>query len=531
MARPSITVLFPEREEALDAFLKRVASSRGEVVVLFSVLEVELLMHDEKREEALLSLKAMSTRTRLATRSRKISTAARTLGIRVIDRAHDLESVLEQHASFDDALREFQPHIWQKQLRNRLQAMGLLSLPRLRIWILICMSGILFSFVFFKLLPSATITVIPREDTISQTTNIFLAQTGAIATLPPRVRVMELVPVTVRIDRTITFDQISKDFIGENAHVLMKVINESDEPYWLKAGSRLVNEAGIIFRIQASIKVEPRDAVLVNALADDIDLYGEIIGSRGNIPAGLHWNFIALGKEEQQLVYAVSETEGSGGTNEHRTVLQRKDIDVGVEKLKEELLALAKQLVDERRELYNAEHSLEILELLYYEELTKVSYVDIVLPEQFVGEPVGSVPIEGSIIYTAYGYDTKEVLDLLSRELKTHVGEGRRLIEETLSLDRLVAHVIDYEDDLSWIKITVDLSGTQQYVLDPLSPTGAVFAKKVREHVQGLSLEDAKRIVNNFPEVERASVSLWPPWSGTLPTILSSIIVEPLEGE
>ena len=110
-----------------------------------------------------------------------------------------------------------------------------------------------------------------------------------------------------------------------------------------------------------------------------------------------------------------------------------------------------------------------------------------------------------------------------------HVGEDRRLLEETLTLDRLVAHVIDYEDDLSWIKLTVDLSGTEEYVLDPLSPSGAHFGKDVREAVAGISKKDALRIIRNFPEVEKVEISLWPPWGRTLPHIPSHISITPME--
>jgi hypothetical protein len=117
---------------------------------------------------------------------------------------------------------------------------------------------------------------------------------------------------------------------------------------------------------------------------------------------------------------------------------------------------------------------------------------------------------------------------MLSRELKTHVGEGRRLLEKTLDLSRLVAHVIDYENDFSWIKLTVDLSGTVQHILDPLSPTGVVFAKKVRENVTGLHKDDAERIVRNYPEVKKAEVSVWPFWNRFLPSILTSIVIEPV---
>ncbi len=94
-----------------------------------------------------------------------------------------------------------------------------------------------------------------------------------------------------------------------------------------------------------------------------------------------------------------------------------------------------------------------------------------------------------------------------------------------------MAHVIDYADDLSWIKLTVDLSGTELSILDPLTPTGARFAKQVRESVGGISREDALRIIRNLPEVEQAEIALWPPWSRVLPRIPSHISIVPIEEE
>jgi hypothetical protein len=339
---------------------------------------------------------------------------------------------------------------------------------------------------------------------------------------------MDLIPITVRVDRTITFDQISRQFIGENATTVMRVVNNSDEPYWLKTGTRVRNQAGMTFRLRDSIKIEPIDEVLVSAEAEPEDIYGEIVGERGNVPAELKWYLPGLDKNEQQLVYAVNTEEATGGRSEYNTVLSKDDIVIAKAQLESELLAEAKRLVNERRDLMNADSELTFIELLHYDELTKTEYVDFVEPTQFMGMPVKSVPVEGSVLYTMYAYDTQEVLAMLSKELKGHVGEGKRLLEGTLDLTRLIAHVIDYEDDFSWIKITVDLTGTQQHILDLLSPTGAVFAKKVREDIVGLHKADAERIVNNYPEVKKAEVSVWPFWNRYLPSIASSIVIEPV---
>lgn len=492
-------------------------------------MELSLVRDKDLRKRMLATCKKFGTRLRIASRATVLIRAARAKGLRVIENAPDLKKLLgENNPSLDDALREFQPSIWRQQLRTKLQSMGLLSLPKLRIWVLIFVSLFLFSFILFRLLPSATVEVWPREDTVSQTANIFLVQSGALAEIPPRVRIVDLLPITVRVDRTITFDHVTKEFIGTNAKTVMKVINESVEPYWLRSGTRLQNEAGMIFRLQEDIKIEAGSFTLAKAEAEPLDVYGEILGERGNVPAGIKWAIPGLDFAEQQFVYAINEEEGTGANSTYRTILSQDDINIAKKQLESELLSEAKRLVEERKEVLNVREEEHYYDILYYDELTKTDYVDFVLPNRYLGLPVNTVPVEGGIVYTMYAYDKKAVLDMLSKEIISHVDPNKNLLEDTLTLSRLVTHVIDYEDDFSWIKITVDLSGTEQYVLDALSPTGAVFAKKVRDSIKGLHHLDASRIVSNFPEVKKADISLWPPWARTLPTIPSSIIIEPV---
>ncbi|MCB9808424.1 hypothetical protein H6770_04180 [Candidatus Peribacteria bacterium] len=521
-------VLFPDEGEPLASFEKRIIESKGEVVVLFSGMEPLLVREKDARQRLMNTCKKYSTRLRIASRHALIIKGARQRGIRVVSTVSDLKKLLSGSVQLEDAVREFQPHIWRQQLRSQLQRMGLLSLPKLRIWLLIFISVFLFGFVVFRLLPSAEIRVWPQEEPISQTANIFLAQSGAIASLPERVRVLDLIPITVRVDKTITFDQISREFIGTNATTLMQVSNNSLEPYWLKQGSRLRNEAGMIFRIRDSIKVEPGEHISVLAEADPVDIFGEILGDRGNVPAGLKWNFTGLDPDEQKLVFATNIDSGTGAVSSYRTVLSAYDIDVAKKQLETELLSEAKRLIEEQRDVMNARGDGTAYDILYYDELTQTEFMDMDLPTEFINAPVKTIPVTGSIMYTMYVYDTQKVLDMLSREITSHVNENRRLLEHTLKLSSLVTHVIDYTDDFSWIKITVDLTGTEQHILDPLSPTGAVFAKKVRKAVKGLHSIEAQRIVNNFPEVKKAEVSVWPPWSSILPTIPSSIVITPV---
>ena len=525
--RTDITVLFHEEGESWAAFTRRIENQQGSMVIILTGPDVALAKNEKQRVEFLDLMAKLSSRVHLATRQRVVMAAARSKGIRVIDSAPDLKHLLHGHPMYDEAIRTFSPNIWQQKIRSNLQSMGLLSLPKLRIWILIAVSLSLFLFVLFRLLPSSEIRVWPREDTISQTANIFLVLSGAvIEEIPSRVRTMELMPIVVTVDKIMTFDRISKEFVGTSSRVAMTVINNSEEKYDLRVGTRVMNQAGMVFRLQEPVVLEAGQEVTARAVADDLDLYGEIIGERGNVPSGLHWDIPGLAAVEQTLVYAENRSPGFGGETDYKTVLHEGDLEIARLKLEQDLLAIAKQIVDERRELYNSEHPEHNMEILYYDELTKATFQNFALPIEFLGQPVNSVPVDGEVTYTAYGYDSNHVLKLLSQELRMHVEDGKRLLEDTLSLDRLVAHVIDYNDELTWIKLTVDLSGAEQYILDPLSPTGAMFGKKVRNLITGKDKETAGRIIQNLPEVDDVDIDIWPPWNKQLPHIPSHISIE-----
>ncbi|MBU2213929.1 hypothetical protein KKC44_03015 [Patescibacteria group bacterium] len=525
-----LTVSIPIEGESWGAFARRIEETDGDVLIILPSAELMLPPIDEKAKQAFFHLCAThADRVQIATFKRSFQLQARAQGIEVLERVGDVRELLKEHQGLDEALRALSPHVWKQQLRSRLQSMGLLSLPKLRIWVLIVVSSVLFFFILFKLLPSAEIRIWPRGDSVSQTVNIFLVQSGAVLDASPRVRTLDLVPLTVTVDRKLTFDRISKDFIGSNASVEMTIINKSDEEYQLRKGSRLVNQAGMVFRITEQVFVDAGREVTVISKADDTDLYGEIIGERGNVPSGLKWEFTGLSEEEQKLVYGENRSSAQGGTTAYTNVLKNKDLELAELQLKQDLLATANQMLDEELTLINSTKADKKLERLYYEEFTSETYSGFVLPTQFIGEEVASVPIEGTISFTAYAYDKLAAMYMLYDELKAHVEEGRRLLDESVNVDRLVHHVIDYADDISWIKLTVDLSGKEEYILDPLTPYGAHFAMNVRDIIAGKSKDEAVRIVKNLPEVDNAQIKLWPPWARTLPGNPSQISITPVD--
>lgn len=520
-------VLFPQEHESWAGIAKRMHDTEGEILLVISGREHELMESKDTRKTFLAECRKMHQRLRIVTKHPVLAAETRALGIRVLDRTRHVKTLLAGHPRLNETLRVFSPHLWRQQLKSNLQRMGLLSVPKFRTFFLVALSVGLFYVVVFRLLPSADIYIRPRQESINQTLNIFLAQSGAALDPTSHVRTMPLIPIVVSMRHTMNFTHISKQFIGTSARTELTIINKSAQLYSLRKGTRFSNQAGMIFRILDPVNIPAGSQLAVRAEAADEDLYGQIIGDRGNVPAGLKWDIPGLAIEERPLIYAENRKPATGGTTAYKTVLRKEDLAIAESLFQKELLAAAREEgVGEILRRNQADQTV-FLKLMDSGKLTKVEYSDIVLPHDQVGKSVDMITVQGNITYTAYAYDALSILELLKKELRAHTREGRELLTDHLGIEDLVVMPIEWDDSFAWIKMTVDLTGTQEYVLDPLSPEGALFAKRLRERVVSMRRDAALRVIKNMPEVENARITQWPPWKRVLPGIESHISVIP----
>jgi hypothetical protein len=418
---------------------------------------------------------------------------------------------------------------------RRLQA---LSGHKVSVWFFLAVSVTLFFSVLFVALPSARIRIWPRLSLVSHTANIRLTASGASmidasgSVLRSR-HSLPLISIRSNLHHTLSFTEISKKFLGENAEVEMSFINESDEQYSLRAGTRLANQAGMVFRT-----LEPVDIPALSALgpgvknaparADPKDLYDQILGERGNVPAGIKWEILGLPPQERQLVYARNNEEAKGGVTLYGTELAESDLELAEKQLQQELLQAAKRSTEETvgrmRSATGEEHV-----ILQYDVLTAMSFTGVSLPQDLIGTEVSSAPVEGHIAYAVLAYNKDALLQLLLPGLLEHVEAGQELIPGTTVKDGISVHVIEYDDTLQWVKITAELTGKQRAVLRASTVPGREFGERIRDAIRGKTVAEAERIIQNFPEVERVEVSLWPPWRRFLPSLSSNIALEPQE--
>jgi hypothetical protein len=529
----SMTIVIVAENPTSSQLLGRVRRIAGSVIIVsspdgLSTLSTEHLSQFFKESKAL----NLDRRLVLATKDPQVRTLASRHGWETVQTLKQLKPLVKGHQGEAEALRIFSPVRWRQDIRTRLQSVGLLTLPKVRIWLLFFLSILVFFFAFFKLLPSAEIRIWPDQESGSFTTNVYLMASGAILPVPAdRVRSLPLELLTVTITRSITYDQISKNFTGTNARMTVTVFNESDEEYSLRKGTRLTNQAGMRFRLNDQLILPAHSKADARVEADPIDQYGEVLGARGNVPAGVKWNFPGLSEREQFLVYARNDAPATGGTTSYVNKVTLEDIEGSNGRygarhvLEQELLTVAKQEVEEQRQNKNKYFRTHLVQL-DREELTKVVYEDFDLAANFIGENVSSIPLQGSIRYTVILYDENELLRILSSEVLSRIPSDKTIVESSLVKENMDLNVIaPWDDNFLWVKITADLTYTERYVIKPITPAGAILAKYIRDNVVGKSIPEAYRIIRNLPEVDAVEISVWPPWTYVLPSIGNSIAI------
>jgi limonene-1,2-epoxide hydrolase len=466
----------------------------------------------------------------IATHDRVLQVAAQEGGVSVLQERDDLRARLGTYPHAATVVRHFSAEQWQQSAYVILQKFKALSMHRISLVFFLGGSILLLGTVLFIALPSATVRIWPAMSMVSHTANIVLVTSGATLDMEPKYT-LPLLPIRTTVQKTIQFTEISKKFLGENAETEMTIVNESSEQYSLRAGTRLVNQAGMIFRTLSSVQIPPLQGVepgIARTLARAVpkDLYGQILGERGNVPAGLKWEIPGLSMEERELVYARNVTDATGGVSRYGRELQEQDLELAQKQMEQELQSAVKMRVEEDVTLLREQDGKEYV-VLQYEVLTGMSFSGVVLPLDLLGEEVESIPVSGSLSYEVLAYDKQSLLELLLPGLLLHVEEGRELIETSVVPEGISVHVIEYDDDRAWVKITAELTGKQRSVLAQTSQAGRIFTERVREMVLGKDVQDAARIIQNFPEVERVDISMWPPWRGTLPSLMRNIRIIP----
>jgi hypothetical protein len=410
----------------------------------------------------------------------------------------------------------------------------LVSPNRQALTILITVAVLLLILIVYIAVPSATIKISPKSNTISTSANITLAEAASnqsyLDTHP--VNVIASFPAETTVRRTITYFTTGNKFQGKNATGTITIKNTSKNAWPLIEQTRFQNADGLVFRIQKSIKVPAAslsapgsiDAFIV---ADEIDAYGQIIGDRGNIEPT---NFFLPGLSEtnRQKLSGENAQAFTGGETITYKMVSEEDIAAARGKMEAELINAAEEELQKAVLQMNQERNVQ-LGLLTDAGAIDIGDTQIYIDENLVGQMIESFEVSGDVYVKGVAYNYNELVEILKNKLTLSKSPEKRLIK--INTDSISLRLVPIEEgnDPTRQKVTATIKGIEQFEISPDRENGRRIIDNIKDHILGKSVEEAETYIQQLPSINKVDISSWPAWSPNVPGVPDNIKVQVLE--
>lgn len=393
----------------------------------------------------------------------------------------------------------------------------------------------LVSFLIALIAPSATITVQAEKKMIQSVvnTNFIKSSIDFHAPKEDKGNNFHLYPIELRFEHQFDFPVISKIFEGQNAEGEITLYNNFNEDITLRNGTKLQTESGLIFLTKYYVRVpakhlqknkEGKNVLVpgvarVGVRANDVDLYQEVIGSRGNIEAQ-KFSIPGLTTYMQKLIWGESEQAMTGGTTRWRIEVQQSDLDAATQKMENTLLSIAREEIVK----YIDEQNIQLqkpIALFPLEEYIKTEVSKITIPPNILGSNIQIFPVKGEMLVSAYVFSQ----DSFYGFLKTHIEQKKDPNMKIETVDFPTMTLRKFNETPTEIRITVDLQGRQSFQVDNRSTNGKQFQKEIKESLTGMNIQEAIKVLNNNQKISKAQIRVWPPIKESLPLIAEKITI------
>ncbi len=409
--------------------------------------------------------------------------------------------------------------------KNRLERQSVQLSPGKKRWVVtfLLASAAIFFVIVYVALPGATVSIEPSSDVVTKTVNvIFIPQ-------PDDERELKAYPVETDVNVTVTHSASGAVNNGTNSSGTITIVNKSGTERTLIATTRFQTEDGIVFRIQNDVTVpsgtEAAPATVdVAVVADTVDANGSPVGVRGNVDPT---NFFLPGLKEDSraTLYGQSSVAMSGGTSEIVMHITEDDLKAAQVELENQLKDMA--LADLRKEILSEGNSVgSTLKLLEDSETLSFGSPNISLPYNLVGQEQDSFEVTGSVHLSGVGYDSEGLYSILKTEIVSVQTPGKQLV--SIDRDSISLQVLNADPANDTYKVTAQIQGVEEYQIDPDLEGGAELSKKIKEHIAGKTIQEAEDYIQNLPEVNSVTVSVWPVWSPTIPSLPDNIKIKSL---
>jgi len=395
------------------------------------------------------------------------------------------------------------------------------------LFMFVLISIILFFFVLYIALPSATISIKPTLKIQKSTLNIEMINKDKIGRiLSEDDKMIPLYPVTVSYERTIKLSPTGRIFKGTAATGRITIFNTTKDPWPIVANSRVQNKDGLVFLTRNFVTVPggtPQNpgTISVDVIARDKDANDIFIGSRGNIGPSRFF-FPGLSQYNQSLIYAANKEAFTGGTDFFDYFVTKDDLTIAKQKVMAELQAsaIAELKKEVARNDTSSPQSLKLFDRSDKMIITTLGPTEVRAKEN---DKINELTAWGKMTASGYYYNEKDLQTILENNLKLrHISPTEKILKmKDGSLQ--INEVLETNPAEGSVKVNASLEGIVAY--DFLN-SQLNLVQQIRENVAGKNKQDAEQYINNLKEISEARISVWPIWSPTLPTIPENIKIQ-----
>ncbi|MBU1151244.1 baseplate J/gp47 family protein [Patescibacteria group bacterium] len=398
---------------------------------------------------------------------------------------------------------------------------------------LIVVSVFILLTIVYVALPGTTIYLTPTASVLEKSVNITLAdyQKNRVELETRPKHMIAGYPISTTVSRDLTHFATGKEFSERGGHASGKItiINKSSTSWPLVAGTRFQSEDGIVFRIAVGVTVEPASSTglgtaEVFVTADPMDAYGAVAGERGNIGPSTFF-LPGLREDSRDRLYAESYEDMTGGVTDFVEFISAQDIEAARARLNDELKKVAyeelKKEVDAKSELVGGVSEFVLLE---GDGAIKIGDVKVNLEEGLEGQKRSEFTVSGEVFVSGVYYNRNDMLEILKQELLLKKSPQKDLIR--VNEDTTSYRIFEWDENRGKIKLTANIKGIEQYAIDDENASGQKLLEKIKEHILGKAVDEAKVYIQNLPEINKVEIENWPVWAPTIPKLPDNIDFE-----
>ena len=154
----------------------------------------------------------------------------------------------------------------------------------------------------------------------------------------------------------------------------------------------------------------------------------------------------------------------------------------------------------------------------------QVGEVDMDVPGDLKDQTVSEFSISGEVYVSGVYYDHDSMLDILKSELLLKKSPQKELLR--INEDSTSYRIFEWDEYSGKIKLTANIKGIEQFSIDPGKENGERLLVKIKEHIAGKDVGEAKLYIQNLPEINKVEIDSWPVWAPTIPNIPENIEFE-----